>query len=214
MLRRTTLLVGTLAGASAVVLSAGPALAATTYTVKAGTTTSGSTTYSAATTGTTPQIKFTTSTGLNLGCDSGTASGSVKLGSGLSGTALGSITGSTWTNCVGPAGLKLAVTQVGTWNINATGTTSSTGVTAGTISNITANVSDSAGACKFTVTGTVKAAVTTTATKQLLKVKPTQALKVSNVSGCFGQISNGNTASFGATYKIAATAGKLSISNP
>ncbi|GAA1887620.1 hypothetical protein [Lapillicoccus jejuensis] len=215
MLRRTTLLVGTLAGASAVVLSAGPALAATTYTVKAGTTTSGSTAYSAATTGAGQQIKFTTSKGLNLGCDSGTASGSVKLGSKLSGTGLGTISGSTWTNCIGPAGLKLAVTQVGTWSINAKGTTTATGVTAGTIGNIVANVGDAAGACKFTVSGTVKAAVTATATKQLLKVKPTTgALTISNVAGCFGAVANGDTASFAATYKITAAAGKLSISNP
>lgn len=212
MLRRTTLLVGTLAGASAVVLSAGPALAATTYTVKAGTTTSGSTAYSAKTTGASPQIKFTTSSGLNLGCTSGTAKGAVRLGSKLSGVALGSITGTTWTGCTGPLGLSLNVAQVGTWNINATGTTSAKGVTAGTISGIVANVSGSG--CSFTVSGTVKAAVTATATKQLLQVKPTQALKISNVSGCFSQISNGNTASFAATYAITATAGKLSITNP
>lgn len=213
MFRRSTLLLSVAAGASAVALTAAPAIAAPTYTVKAGTTTTGTTSYTAATTGASPQVKFAAGTN-NLSCTSATATGSIKLGSGLSGAGLGSITGSTWTGCIGPLNLPVTVVQTGTWSVNATGTTTATGVTAGTVSNVAATVSVNQGGCSFNVTGSVKSALVTTATKQQLKVKPQLTLTIGNVVGCFGLLSNGTKASFAATYKLKAANGQLVISNP
>lgn len=213
MFRSSTLLLTVAAGASVVALSAAPAIAAPTYTVKAGTKTAGTTTYTAATTGASPQVKFAAN-GNNLSCTSSTAKGSVKLGSKLSGVGLGTITGTTWTGCIGPLNLPVTVTQTGTWSINATGTTTTAGVTAGTISGIAANVSVNQGGCSFTVSGSVKSALTTTATKQQLKVNPSLTLTLSKVVGCFGLLANGNKASIAATYNVKAASGKLAISNP
>ena len=215
MFRRSTLLLTVAAGASAVALSAAPAIAAPTYTVKAGTQTTGTTAYTAATTGASPQVAFSdTTSGLNVSCTSSTAKGAIKLGKSLAGAGLGSITSSTWTGCLGPLNLAMTVTQTATWNVNATGTTTTTGVTAGTISGIAATVTANQGGCSFNVAGTVKSALTTTPTKQTLAVKPTATLAISNVVGCFGQINNGDKASIKATYKITAAAGKIAISNP
>ena len=218
MIRRsTTLPISLAAGAAVLVLTAGPALAATTYTVKAGTKTSGTTAYTAATTGAGQQIAFNdVTTGTALGCDSGTAKGAVNLGKSLSGTGLGTITGTTWTACKGPLGLALTVTQQGTWAINATGATASN-KTPGTISGVTALVKDTTGgsSCTFTVTGTVKAKVTTTPSKQQLAIAPAgSTLKVSGVTGCFGLVNNGDKANFKATYNVVAADGKLVITNP
>lgn len=220
MYRKTSLAVAVAAmgATAALVLSSGPAFAATTYTVKSGTTTTGSTTYTAATTGTSPQIKFNdVSTGVSLSCTSGTAAGSIKLGSHISGVALGSIASTTWTGCLGPASLPVTVKQNAPWTINATGTPTSTGVTAVTITGVNATVaSNQAGACSFNVTGGVKAKILAFgSTKQKLTVITAgSTLKISNVQGCFTQVNNGDTANFAGVYAIKAASGPLSITAP
>lgn len=220
MYRTKTLAVASAAvGATAVlVLSSGPAFAAATYTVKSGTTTTGTTTYTAATIGASPQIKFNdVTTGVALSCTSGTAAGSIKLGSGISGVAIGSIASTTWTGCLGPLGLPVTVKQNAPWTINATGTPTSTGVTAVTITGVNATVaSTSAGACSFNVTGGVKAKILAMgANKQKLTVVTGgSTLKVSNVVGCAAQVNNGDKANFAGVYKIAAASGPLSITTP
>jgi len=215
---KTLALASAAVGATAVlVLSSGPAFAAATYTVKSGTTTTGTTTYTAATTGASPQIKFNdVTTGVALSCTSGTAAGSIKLGSKISGVALGSIASTTWTGCLGPASLPVSVTQNAPWAINLTGTPTTGGVTAATVTGVNATVSANAGSCSFNVTGGVKAKITAAgATKQKLTVITAgSTLKVSNVAGCFGQINNGDTANFAGVYKISAASGALSITTP
>lgn len=217
MFRRSTLLpVSAALGAAALVLAAGPASAATTYTIKAGTQTSGTTTYTAATTGASPQVKFQDVTsGLALSCLSSTAAGSVKLGKGLAAAGLGSIASTTWTGCKGPLSLDMKVTQSGSWAINGAGTTSSTGVTPVTVSNVSAVVAATAGGCSFTVSGVTKGKLTAKGTQQFLQVVAAGTqLKISNVSGCFGQITAGDKASIVAKYKVKAAAGLLTVTTP
>src|SRR5438067_6834916 len=83
-------------------LAAGPALAATTWTVSPGGSIS-------ATAGTTT-LKDT-GTGTTLNCSSSAAKGTVKSGSGLAGAGIGSITSLTFSGCTGPLGLTFTVTS-------------------------------------------------------------------------------------------------------
>jgi hypothetical protein len=196
------------AGLAAVaLLCAAQANAAGTWTVKAGSAASGSTVaITGRTAGTSPQIHFNDVTAnLPLTCASGTAPGSVKVGKGLGGSAIGHITGSktTWKTCAGPAGLKFVVTGSNTWNLNASSFAS--GVTTGSISNVKARVVDS-GVCAFTVTGKV-AARYSNKTHNLTIPGTSASLTISNVSStanCLGLIKNNDKASFKGTYALKA----------
>lgn len=196
-----------LAGGLAAVafLFASQAQAATTWTVKAGSAAKGTTVnILGTTTGTTPQIHFSDVTsGQTLTCAKGTAPGTTKTGSGLSGTGIGHVNGpkTTWTTCKGPGGLVFKVTGVGTWNINAA--SFSSGVTTGKITNAKATVVDS-GVCSFTVTGSVGIKYTNS-THVLAVPGGTAGLTVSNVSGCLGLINNNDKAKFKANYALKAT---------
>lgn len=208
------------AAAGALVIGIMPANAlATTFTVKAGSAANGTTVkFTGATTGATPQITFVDKTsGQVLHCDSGTAPGKATVGKKQAGSGIGKITGSatTWKNCVGPAGITLKVTGVGTWKLNAVSYAS--GVTKGTITGANANVKTPDGTtCKFTVMGSVP--VTYTNSTRILAVQDTAAnLVTSNVTGCFGLINNGDHASFKGSYKVTvspAADNPLTITSP
>jgi hypothetical protein len=79
--------------------------------------------------------------------------GTLKSGSGLSGTAIGTITGTTFTTCTGPLGLTFTVKQVGTWNLSIT--SNSGGTSVGNISNVDATLSGPL--CSATVKGAADA---------------------------------------------------------
>ncbi|HTZ44261.1 MAG TPA: hypothetical protein VMB79_10385 [Jatrophihabitans sp.] len=210
-------------GAAGAALTIGMSSAyAATWTVSAGSLTSGTTTYTAATpTGTSsaPAIKFVDTTdGVTLQCLKATANGSAALGSGLSGTPLATIAGSTFTTCTGPLGISLTVTQSGTWNLN--GSSYSGGVTQGYVSNVTANIS---GTCSFSVTGAADG--TYTNSNGTLDMSPVSGsghtLKISTPTGgkvCFNLISNGATATFSTTagdgYKVTTPTGNLVVTSP
>lgn len=194
-----------LTGAAAALLvgvSAGPALAAATWTVRPGgsfTATAGSTTLA------------DTRTGVALTCASSTAAGSLKSGTGLSGSRLGSVASITFTSCTGPAGITFTVTSSHLpWHLNAVSFNSSTGVTTGTISGIHAMLSGST--CTATVDGTSptknngKVAVTYTNSTGVLKVLTTGGnLHIYRVSGCFGLIASGDPAAFSGSYTVSPT---------
>lgn len=201
------------AAGCALALGTGSAAAATTYTVTAGSAPTGTTFKIKGTTqGASPQIAFTdTTSGTELNCVSGTASGSSKTGTGLAGTKIGTISATTWNGCTGPLGLEFVVTQSGTWSINAKYKTS-TGAT-GNISNISAVV-DGGSACKFTVTGSVPIKFTNKSSRSVLTVTTTSAgtLTVSNLTGgCFGAVNNGDKATFSGAYVLSAV---NSVYNP
>lgn len=142
-----------------------------------------------------------TGTGTQLTCSSSTASGNGTYGSGQSGTPIARITNSTWNNCTGPSGITFTVTHAGTWNLNAISHT--TGGASGTITNIAARLSGPF--CSATVSGSVNAVFTnSTATSRatLQVLTAGSGLRISNVSGCFGLIRSGDTATFDGTYTI------------
>jgi hypothetical protein len=185
------LLAGATAAAAVLTLSAAPALAATTYTVSPG----------GAYTGTAGTTTFTdTSTGSVLTCKSATAKGTLKSGSGLSGTGIGTITSTTFTTCTGPLGLTFTVTQVGTWSLNIT--SNSGGTSVGNVSNVDATLSGPL--CSATVKGAADA--TYVNSTGVLTLKPVSGsghtLTVSGVSGCLGLIKNGDTSTFNGAYTI------------
>lgn len=206
-------------GVAATIAAVGAATASATptFTAKIGTTASGSGTYTAASVG---SVKLTdTSTGIVITCTSAGATGSVPvLGSGLSGSSIVTIATTSWTSCTG-AGLTFAVTQTTTpWAVNAVSTTAG-GVTTGNLTGISAHLA--ATGCTFDVTGATDG--TFTNSSQILAVNPVASsghvLTISNVTGCFGAVGNGHTASFVGSYKVSAktsggVAGALTITSP
>lgn len=207
ILKRTStfLLLGG-AAAAVIGLSAGPALAATTWTVSPGgsiTATGGKTTLK------------DTGTGTTLNCTSSSGKGSVKSGSGLSGTGIGSITSLTFSSCTGPLGLTFTVTSSAfPWSLNAT--SFSSGVTSGTISGVHAKLSGPS--CSATVDGTSATAdngtvdVTYTNSTGVLKVLTTGGnLHIYGVSGCAGLIKSGDASTFSGSYTVSP---KQTITSP
>lgn len=195
---------GAVAGiAVAGLICATAASATTTWTVKAGTAAKGTiVAITGRTTGTTPQIHFKdTTSGQTLTCASGTAPGTTKVGSGLSGTGIGHVNGpkTTWKTCKGPGGLVFTVTGAQSWSINAK--SYSSGVTSGNITNIKATVTDP-GVCTFTATGSVN--IKYSNSTHILAVPGGPTLSISGVSGCLGIINNGDHASFTAKYALKA----------
>jgi hypothetical protein len=192
-------------------LSAGSAIAATnanvaaTWTVKPG----GAITAKAGTT----TLKDT-KTGTVLTCASSSGKGSVKKGSGLSGTGIGSITALSFSTCKGPLNLTFTVhTTHFPWHLNAASFAS--GVTTGTITGIHATLSGPG--CSATVDGTGASAnngkVTAKYTNSTGKLATTGAgnLHVYNVSGCAGLIHSGDASSFKGSYAISP---KQTITSP
>lgn len=203
------LLTAGLAGMAA--LSAGTAVAAThpgvaaTWTVKPG----GAITAKAGKT--TLKDK---NTGSTLSCASSSGKGSVKKGSGLSGTGIGSITALSFSTCTGPLGLTFTVhTTHFPWHLNAK--SFSSGVTTGTITGIHATLSGPG--CSATVDGTSATAnngqVTAKYSNGTGKLTTTGAgnLHVYNVSGCANLINSGDATSFTGSYTVSP---KQTITSP
>ena len=148
-----------------------------------------------------------TNTSQVLTCASSATQATLKKGSGLSGTALGSITSATFTTCKGPGGLAFTVTTSAStttpWKLNAS--SFSGGVTHGTITGIKASLSGSG--CSATVGGTTatstgKVTGTYTNSTGILKVSGGN-LHVWNVSaGCLGLINTGDASTFTGSYTI------------
>jgi hypothetical protein len=206
MIRRKATFVGIAAGAIALIAIPSAFAAGTTYTVKAGTHTSGSASYA----GSTNKIAFKDGQ-LNLGCKGGTADGKVALGTHVAASKLGTITKTTWKSCSGPLNTVLIPVQKTTWKLNASGKTSK-GVTKVFVSNVNARIHQSGtGAnCKFTVTGAADGKYDNS-THKLTLAPGSHKLKVSHVvGGCFSLINNGDTVTFKATYTLT---GKISVSS-
>jgi hypothetical protein len=172
------------------------AITRATWTVKPG----GAITGAAGTT----KVTDTTS-GLTVTCTSSSLTGTLKSGSGLSGSGIGTITALNFTNCsVDGITLSLASGPV-TYAINASSYKS--GVTHGTISKIHFVISSSE--CNAVIDGTsgtahngsVKFTYTNkTATLKLLTTGI--KLHVWYVKGCLGAIANGDSGNISASYKL------------
>jgi hypothetical protein len=207
-LNRRMLLVGATT-ALVVGVGAGTALAVTaTWTVKPG----GATTATAGTTTLTD-----TTTHQSVVCTSSSTKATLKKGSGLSGTGIGSITAVTFSNCTG-SGFTFTVTPGHLpWHLNATSFNATTKVTTGTISGIHSTLSVP-GLCNATVDGTSgtanngKVKITYTNSTGKLKVLPTGGnLHVYNVVGCAGLINSNDASTFTGTYTVSP---KQTITSP
>jgi hypothetical protein len=190
-------LLTTAVAAAAFSLSAAPALAATTWTVTPG----GSVTGTAGTTTLTDST-----TGTSLSCSSSTAAGSLSSGSGLT-SPIGSINSISFNNCTGPLGITFSASVTGPFPLNASSYNSSTGVTSGTITHIHGALSSSF--CSATIDGTSATADNgsvnvhyTNSNDHLQVLASGSTLHIYNVSGCFGLIKNGDSATFAGTYTI------------
>jgi hypothetical protein len=199
-MRKTTAaaLVTAAAAATAVGFSASPAFAAT-WTVSGSSGSGGAYTATAGTT----TLRDTTS-GTTLTCTSSHAAGNIPNGTGLSGTNIGSITSATFTSCSGPLGLTFTVTGTFPWHLNAITYHSATGVTDGTVTGVSAHLSGPG--CSANVTGGTPGTYTNSTAKLALSPSAPNttgvSLTISGVSGCFGLIGNGHTATFTSTYSV------------
>jgi hypothetical protein len=208
--RAGSVLVMSAALAGVLGLSAGNAIAATnakvaaTWTVKPG----GAITAKAGTTTLTDK-----STGSKLTCASSSGKGTVKKGSGLSGTGIGSITALSFSTCKGPLNLTFTVhTTHFPWHLNAKSFAG--GVTTGTITGIHATLSGPS--CSATVDGTGAGANNGSVTAKPATARASHAgtkgnLHVYNVSGCAGLIKNNDTTSFVGSYAVSP---KQTITSP
>ena len=197
--------------ALSLVALAGPATAAgNAYTVSVGgSSAAGTHTITAATTG---SLTFAVPT-LSMACTSANlpASPGSSVASGTGVTDIASINKINFVGCTGPGG-ALAVTTVGSWKLHGTGaaTAGSSDVIAGHIEGITANVSNAV--CRFTDTGSANG--TFDEATQALAVTETGFsgnLKVSNVTGCLGQITAGQAANFTGTFNVTSPDGAITV---
>jgi len=187
------------ATAVAIGASAGIALAAaSTFTISPG----GAITGKAGTTTLTD-----TKTGSVLTCTSSTSVGTLKKGSGISGSNLGSITKQTFSNCTGPLSLTFTVTNKHfPWTLSGTSYNASKGVTTGFINGIESTLSGPS--CTASVAGTTattpgKVEVTYTNSTGKLQVLATGGtLHVYNVKGCAGLINSKDPTQFVGTFAV------------
>lgn len=206
---------GVLAAALSIAM---PAYAAT-WTV------SGGTSWTAAlSSGTTATLTDTTSS-TSFQCTVSTAAGTIKNGTGLSGTALGSITSSTFGNsthkCTGPLGSTGTAAQKAGTTENVDAISYSGGVTTGDVSNIDVilSISDLLGSCTAEVTGTANATYTNTGTLLSFTNAGTLTVKSATGTGCAGVIKAGDHASYstgtaGHGYVVSDSPGPLKITSP
>ncbi len=189
-------------------LAAAPAFAAT-WTVKPGgavTATAGTTTVNDST------------AGLSVSCTSSVAKGTLKKGSGLSGTGLGTVTSLAFKGCTVDS-ITVSVTITGKMPLNGVSYNATKKTASMTLTKIHGKLSVSSIGCSATVDGTGatkhngKVAGTFSNSKDTLTVLTTGGnLHLYNVSsGCDGVINSGDAVNFTAAYKFAP---KTTITSP
>jgi hypothetical protein len=178
------------------------AVTATTWTVKPGGSFSGSA-------GLLEMIDTKTQSG--FGCSPSSLAGTLKSGSGLAGSHLGSVTSMSATGCNTPAGNGLTFSHV-PYVLSAS--SYSSGTTKGRIAGIHAR--GSGPGCVFVIDGTSATAdngyVKVTYSNSTGKLKPGPGnLHFYNVSGCFGLFHSGDPVTPVATYTLSP---KQTITSP
>lgn len=183
------------------------------YTVAVGGSTTGTQAITFASSG---AVQFSTrnnaGTVINMNCTSLSGSATVTKGAGVN--PLWSITSTTWNGCRAPGG-PVGLTQIGTWNLSGTGSnaTSGTETIAGYIGNLTMGVvwSPPTSICSYTVTGQLNGSFNeATQTLNINETGYTGNATLSGVSGCLGQLQNGNAMNF-VTSLVVSTGGAGAI---
>lgn len=142
--------------------------------------------------------------GTKLTCELSESMATINNATGHSGTGIGTIDSSTWTNCTGPLGLTFTVTQSGTWSLNAVEPTADPNVGVASITGVTSQISGPF--CSATFTGGVTGHYDNST--GILTLDPTDpnpgnlSLVASNVSGCLGLIQNGDVSTFSGDFQV------------
>lgn len=153
-----------------------------------------------------------TRSGAALTCTSSTTNATVQSGTGLSGTAIATVTSAAFNSCRGPLGIRINVTTDNVaYQLNATSYAAV--VTTGTLENISATMSGPL--CSATVGGDVPTSPgvvngTYTNSTRTLAVSGGN-LHVWNVSGCLGLLRTGDAVSYTASYVLSPA---LTITSP
>ena len=143
------------------------------------------------------------------GCVSSTASGTLKSGSGLSGSQAGSLSAASFVHCSSPAGPKFALHPAGLpWHVNFSSYNAAKGAARGTISHI--RIPELASGCSFLIDGTSATGSDgevrfryTESTGQLTVLAAGGNLHFYDVSSaCLGLVNDGDTAALSITYTV------------
>ena len=193
---------------------AGPAAAAPPWVVSVGTSTT-PVAFSAYTKAPFQITSLRAGSTVPLSCDAASAAGIIKPGSYANGLGVGEIQGTAWSKCVWAGGIDLNIyhPEGSRWAVNLTGLSGPTWV--GYIDNINARVkSKVAGICSFTVTGRANGSFNTAQVtgnnnftqtlnvNQVNTVANPGTLILSNVTGCFGLVANGDTMGLVGTFRV------------
>jgi hypothetical protein len=145
------------------------------------------------------------SKGSSLGSCKGKAQGHLKSGSGLPGSDVGEITSLTMTNCT-VDGVDVSVTAQLPWTINLIGYDHTKGTTTGSLTGLDATLS--APGCSATVTGSGGSSsgseefTYSNSTHKLTLLPDSSNLRFEDVTGCFGLISDGDSAALDGTLTV------------
>jgi hypothetical protein len=149
-----------------------------------------------------------TKTKSNIVCSSSRFNGTIKSGSGLSGTGIGSIAAGSFTHCDNSLGPSFVLTATDLpWQLNLTGYRAAKGVATGSISHVQITVSGPS--CSAVIDGTSGTAsdgvVTFHYTNSTAQLKPLATggnLHFYEVSGCLGLFDNGDPVTVSATLTV------------
>jgi len=202
----TRVLLAAPAAALAACLGVTAALAATTWTVKPGgsfTAKSGTATFK------------DTATGSIFTCTSVSVTGTLKSGTGLSGSGVGSISAVGFTNCTSPLNLRLFLKATALpWHVNLAA--DNKGAVTGTISHIQIQVTNPG--CAFVLDGTGATARDgslkfryTDSTGRLTLLRTGGNLNVYNVRSCAGLVNDNDPLALSATLTLSP---KQAITSP
>jgi hypothetical protein len=201
-------LVAVPAGVLAAILGVTTVLAATTWTVRPG----GPVSMKSG-----KFILTDTATRQAPTCQSSALSGTLKGGSGLPGTGIGSITAAGWTNCTSPLGFRFTLQARSLpWHLNLSSYNATTGVVTGSLGHLriklsfpscTAVIDGTSGTASD---GTVKLSYTNS-TDRLRLLTTGGNLHFYNVRGCAGLVVTGDPATISATFSVSP---KQAITSP
>ena len=185
------------AAALTVAIGATAALAATTWTVSPGGKIAAKT----------DKVTFTDlTTGTALTCVTDSANGTLKSGSGLPGSGIGSVAAVSIQNCLGPLDLAFFVKATDLpWHLNLSSYNATTGAAAGTISGV--RITWSGPSCTAVIDGAggsdgVVKVRYSNSTGRLKLLTSGGNLHFGKVTGCAGLVNTGDLVTISAAYPL------------
>ncbi|MEU2671330.1 hypothetical protein ABZ622_21150 [Streptomyces sp. NPDC007164] len=157
-----------------------------------------------------------TNTSQQVDCSVGTASGTAPSGTYSTGVGIAKITAAAWGStaspCPGPLGSNFTASLASGAVISIDASSYSGGITSGSLSGVKVNLTGDTilGTCKAVISGSVSNVTYNNATGEL-DINTGTGLKVNSADNCSGLLNAGDSATFDATYKVAAP---LTITSP